>query len=623
MTASRSASNKPLPSVARNSTRVPKPFSAIVTSTPSTSAINSVSSGSDFIKVLATSIISGDFGRRRPVPAEGAAWEGTFTGYRAAVASSGEIEKLAEEKLGIEQLHRGQLEAIEAVIGGHDTLAVMSTGYGKSAIYQLAGELLDGPTVVVSPLIALQRDQVEAIEDRIGDGEAAELNSTVSPRKRHELLAALERGEHEFVLLAPEQLAKPEVLDELRATGPSLLVVDEAHCISEWGHDFRPDYLQLGAFAERLGRPTILALTATASPPVRREIVERLGMKDPAEVIRGFDRPNLHFAVRRFSDAAGKEEALVEAVAAAPKPGIVYIATRKTSEDLAGALSAAGVKAEAYHAGLPSKRRGELQDRFMADEVETIVATTAFGMGIDKPNVRFVFHAGPSDSIDSYYQEVGRAGRDGEPAEVVLFYRPEDEAIRRFLGGAGGIGGEDLEAIGHAVEDTGGEADPAALVERLDLSRSKVLEAVGRLEEAGWLEISPTGEVRHASAGPSLEHAVQQGVRESGERREFDRTRLEMMRSYAETRGCRRDHILSYFGEEHEVPCFYCDNCDAGLVKPDEAKRPFPIGAAVTHKSWGAGEIQRYDRNRVVVLFESVGYRTLDLGLVEEEGLLT
>jgi ATP-dependent DNA helicase RecQ len=498
----------------------------------------------------------------------------------------------------------------------------MSTGYGKSAIYQLAGKLLGGPTIVVSPLIALQRDQVEAIEDHIGGGEAAELNSTVSAKGRHELIEALERGEHEFVLLAPEQLAKPEVLEELAATEPSLLVVDEAHCISEWGHDFRPDYLQLGAFAERLGRPTILALTATASPPVRREIVVRLGMEDPAQVIRGFDRPNLHFAVRRFTEAQAKEEALVRAVADAPKPGIVYIATRKASEGLAEALRAAGVNADAYHAGLPAKRRGELQDAFMADEVDVIVATTAFGMGIDKPNVRFVFHAGPSDSIDSYYQEVGRAGRDGEPAEAVLFYRPEDEAVRHFLAGSGGVDGEDLEAVGHAVEEAGGDADPKALLEHLKLSRSKVLEAVGRLEEAGWLEISAAGDVRRAPGGPTLEDAVQAGVRESGERREFDKTRLAMMRSYAETQGCRRDHILSYFGEEHEVPCFFCDNCDAGLVKPDEAERPFPIGASVTHKAWGAGEVQRYDRDRVVVLFESVGYRTLALTLVEEEGLL-
>ncbi|HEV2791210.1 MAG TPA: ATP-dependent DNA helicase RecQ [Solirubrobacterales bacterium] len=464
------------------------------------------------------------------------------------MASAREIRRLAAETLEISRLRPGQLQAIEAILEGRDTLAVMSTGYGKSAIYQLAGDLLDGPTIVVSPLIALQRDQVEAMEEA-GTGEAAELNSTVSEGRRRELMESLRRGEREFVLLAPEQLAKEEVLEELRAARPSLLVVDEAHCISEWGHDFRPDYLRLGAFAERLGHPTLLALTATASPPVRREIVERLGMEDPAVFVRGFDRPNLHLAVRRFSEEHGKERALVEAVAAAEKPGIVYIATRRASEELAAALREAGVAAEAYHAGLGAKRRGELQDAFMEDEVETIVATTAFGMGIDKPNVRFVFHAGLSDSVDSYYQEVGRAGRDGEPAAACVFYRPEDQAIRRFLKAAG--------------------------------------------------------------AGASEE------------RHEFEKSRLEMMRSYAEHEGCRRDFVLSYFGEEHDPPCGNCDNCDAGLVEPEaDVDRPFEIGTAVNHGEWGCGEVQRYDDNRVVVLFESVGYRTLDLELVAERGLL-
>jgi ATP-dependent DNA helicase RecQ len=456
-----------------------------------------------------------------------------------------DLSRAAHDLLGHPSLRSGQADAVTATLGGRDVLAVMPTGHGKSAIYQLAGELLDGPTIVVSPLIALQRDQVEAMEEA-APGEAAELNSTISERRRRELMESLREGEREFVLLAPEQLAKEEVLEELRAAGPSLLVVDEAHCISEWGHDFRPDYLRLSAFAAELGRPTLLALTATASPPVRREIVERLGMEDPAVFVRGFDRPNLHLAVRRFSEEHGKERALVEAVAAAEKPGIVYIATRKASEELAEELREAGVAADAYHAGLGAKRRGELQDAFMDDEIETIVATTAFGMGIDKPNVRFVFHAGLSDSVDSYYQEVGRAGRDGEPAAACVFYRPEDQAIRRFLAGT-------------------------------------------------------TDE----------------------EREEFEKSRLEMMRSYAEHTGCRRDFVLSYFGEEHEPPCGNCDNCDAGLVEPEaDAERPFEIGAAVTHSEWGQGEVQRYDANRVVVLFESVGYRTLDLDLVEEKGLL-
>ncbi|HWO83877.1 MAG TPA: ATP-dependent DNA helicase RecQ [Solirubrobacterales bacterium] len=460
--------------------------------------------------------------------------------------SAKEIARLARETLGIERLRRGQLQAIEAVAAGRDTLGVMATGYGKSAIYQLAGELMEGPTIVVSPLIALQRDQVEAMEEA-APGEAAELNSTVSERRREELMEQLRRGEREFLLLAPEQLAKEEVREELREAKPSLLVVDEAHCISEWGHDFRPDYLRLGAFAAELGHPTLLALTATASPPVRREIVERLGMEDPEVVIRGFDRPNLHLALRRFTEEHGKERALVEAVREAEKPGIVYIATRKASEELAEELREAGVAAEAYHAGLASKRRGELQDAFMNDEIEAIVATTAFGMGIDKPNVRFVFHAGLSDSVDSYYQEVGRAGRDGEPAAACAFYRPEDQAIRRFFAGG-------------TPED----------------------------------------------------------------RADYEQSRLEMMRSYAEYSGCRRDFVLSYFGEEHEPPCGNCDNCAAGLVEPEsEEERPFEIGATVTHNEWGPGEVQRYDNDRVVVLFESVGYRTLDLELVAEKELLT
>jgi ATP-dependent DNA helicase RecQ len=462
-----------------------------------------------------------------------------------AKASVSDVERLAKETLGFEKLRPGQLQAIEAVAAGRDTLAVMSTGYGKSAIYQLSGELLDGPTIVVSPLIALQRDQVEAMEEA-APGEAAELNSTVSETKRQELMESLREGEREFVLLAPEQLAKEEVLEELREAEPSLLVVDEAHCISEWGHDFRPDYLRLGTFAAELGHPTLLALTATASPPVRREIVERLGMEDPAVFVCGFDRPNLHLGVHRFSEEHGKERALVEAVQAAEKPGIVYIATRRASEEMAEELRGAGVAAEAYHAGLGSKRRGELQDAFMDDEIEAIVATTAFGMGIDKSNVRFVFHAGLSDSVDSYYQEVGRAGRDGEPAQACVFYRPEDQAIRRFLAGT-------------ASED----------------------------------------------------------------REEFEKSRLEMMRSYAEHSGCRRDFVLSYFGEEHEPPCGNCDNCAAGLVESEaDVDRPFEIGTPVTHSDWGQGEVQRYDANRVVVLFESVGYRTLDLDLVEEKGLL-
>src|ERR687885_983966 len=226
------------------------------------------------------------------------------------------IDRTAHDVLGFEHLRPGQAEAIESVLAGRDTLAVLSTGSGKSAIYQIAGLLSTGATLVVSPLIALQRDQVDALRERaLG---AAQLNSSVPEGERAEALAELAEDALEFLFLAPEQLSNPEVVDELATAQPALVVVDEAHCISEWGHDFRPDYLRLGAAIETLGHPAVLALTATAAPPVREEIVQRLGLRDPEIVVRGFDRPNLELAVERFHDERLKREALLERVTAAP-----------------------------------------------------------------------------------------------------------------------------------------------------------------------------------------------------------------------------------------------------------------------------------------------------------------
>jgi ATP-dependent DNA helicase RecQ len=534
------------------------------------------------------------------------------------------IERTAREVLGFAALRPGQLEAIESVVARRDTLAVLSTGSGKSAIYQIAGLLTDGATLVVSPLIALQRDQVDNLrEHALG---AAQLNSSVSEGAREEALAELAEDALEFLFLAPEQLANVEVLDELSSARPSLVVVDEAHSISEWGHDFRPDYLRLGAAIETLGRPTVLALTATAAPPVRREIVDRLGLRDPEVVVRGFDRPNLELSVERFHEAHHKDEALLDAVAAASKPGIVYAATRKRTEALAAALAARGIDARAYHAGLKAADREAAQERFMDSEFDVIVATTAFGMGVDKPDVRFVFHSEIPESVDAYWQEIGRAGRDGEPAHATLFYRPEDLGLRRFFAGGGHVGVDELTEVAEVVGAAAGPVGPGELQDRTELSQSKLATAVSRLEDAGAVEVLPTGEVVARDDAPPLDDAVREALDYEDDRRELERSRLEMIRAFAEeTDGCRRAFVLSYFGEPFEAfPCGHCDNCRAGRVAPpDAADEPFAPGTRVTHPEWGEGEVQRYEHDRaVVVLFDEVGYKTLALDVVLERGLL-
>jgi ATP-dependent DNA helicase RecQ len=534
------------------------------------------------------------------------------------------VERVARETFGWEELRPGQGEAAAAVVDGRDALAVMSTGYGKSAIYQIAALLIPGPTVVVSPLIALQREQVEELEEQ-GVGGAAHVNSTVPESERREAFEELEDRALEFVFVSPEQLSNDEVREELAAAEPSLFVVDEAHCISEWGHDFRPDYLKLGAVADALGRPPILALTATASQPVREEIGARLGMRDPLVLVRGFDRPNIWLGVERFRDEEAKRRALIERVAAEAKPGIVYAATRRGAEECAEELRGAGIEAVVYHGGLNGRERGEAQRRFMDDEIEVIVATTAFGMGVDKPNVRFVFHLDVADSVDSHYQEVGRAGRDREPARAVLFYRPEDLGLRRFFAGSGQVDADAIQLVAGAIAAHSGPVGAAALREVTGLSQAKLTTAVSRLEDAGAVTLLANGAVAPAGDLPVNDReVVERAAQEQANREEFERSRVEMIRAYAELDdGCRREFVLNYFGEAFKPPCGRCDNCDAGRVAPPPDDAPFASGERVVHAKWGPGVVQRIESGQIVVLFDSVGYKQLDVEIVRERGLLS
>jgi ATP-dependent DNA helicase RecQ len=527
------------------------------------------------------------------------------------------------------ELRPGQREAIDALLKGRDVLATMPTGYGKSAIYQVASLLLDGVTIVVSPLIALQADQVAGIRAAPGAPDAVAVNSSQSDSANDRAWAALAAGDAEYLFLAPEQLAKEDVVERLSALTVSLFVVDEAHCVSAWGHDFRPDYLRLGEIIDRLGRPTALALTATGSGPVREEIVEQLRMANPLVLTRGFDRPNIRLEVHRHESDAVKRRSVVDAVAELPKPGLVYAATRQDTERYAAELTERGVTARAYHAGLSAGERREVHEAFLEDTVDVVVATSAFGMGIDKPNVRFVVHAAITDSLDSYYQEVGRAGRNGDEALAALHYRAEDLGLRAFFASRS----PDEDAVLSVLRTVARSNNPVSITRlsrETGLSRRKLTGLVSLLEEADALVSIRRGvRLSRSLRTRTPEQATQVGlaaaVATAESRERIDESRLAMMRAYAETTGCRRRYVLGYFGEDLPEPCGNCDTCDSGsaYAEANDVKSDvFPVEAAVRHRDWGDGVVMRTEDDRITVFFESEGYKVLSLDAILSKRLL-
>ena len=495
------------------------------------------------------------------------------------------LDAALREHFGFSAFRPGQREACEAALAGRDVLVVMPTGSGKSLCYQLPALMGEDLTIVVSPLVSLMQDQVEALGPRAG-GAAALINAQQDSARNREALARAVAGETRLLYVAPERFSSPGFARALAQASIGLFVVDEAHCVSQWGHDFRPDYFRLADAARFLGARAIFASTATATPQVAGDIATRLRLRDPVKVTTGFDRPNLSFAVVPCRTAADKRRRLIAGLSETDAlPAIVYAGTRAGCESIAAELEAAlGEEAIPYHAGLAREQRAIAQRRFMADEARVVVATNAFGMGVDKANVRTVAHASVPGSVEAYYQEAGRAGRDGEPARCILLAEKRDKGLHVFF-------------IERAAVDTALFARVVAALElrasgdRYDLADDELagltgaepeqLRAlIGHLARAGVLQPAPASpdRVRGRLLAPLDGAALSRCRTAAGDAQRARWRQYRSVWAFVESQTCRRAAILRHFGDpaagsQASIEAC-CDVCDSWLVSTEPVASP-------------------------------------------------